>query len=175
MQTKEFKKQSKLSTSHRNDFYITLKSENDTQLVHINKNETSLFSYVNETNIFAGVSKKLHSFTLFPLKYNVVVYFETKDSKYGIINLPGELIDLSTPSWHDFKTYPSELNFNTDFKKYINIHGFRILNMNCYSRIGFVKDLIKIIIKEVEFPWDDEKYGKKSHEINIFYFYKYFR
>ena len=174
MQLREFENNSKLLNSNKSNFYITFDMENNKlfQILYpLNKNNTPLFYYINETNFFNGGSPEdLTYFSLFRMKYNVISYFKTKDNKYGFLNTPSEIIDIPISNYNDSKIGS---NFKKIFKEYNNKKEHYELLFNSYNLEGFIKDLITVIFKETKLkPWNDNKYEKRIQRL-AFYYYIY--
>ena len=94
------------------------------------------------------------------------IYNETKDDKYGFINLPSELIDISIAK-NDYKS--NELSYNK-VKKYTGIDKQNNeVTFYSYNNFGFLSDLLNIIIRETNYkPWIDVKYKKRLYRTLIF-------
>lgn len=169
----QFIKFKKISPS-RKDFFITSVKrytidgqKHYPKLVRLNNSnaDNGIFMYVNETNTFLAYTKEIFSFNLFRIKLNAVVYYKTFDGKYGFINIPSELVDISICKANDYKTNIDNINFTSDFQMYSNTLNKNTLGFNSYSLIGFINDIYKALFTENQYPWDDPKYEKKINRV----------
>lgn len=169
----QFIKYKKVSPD-RKDFFITSVKHDTTvgprhfpKLVRLNNSnsDNGLFMYVNETNTFLAYTKEIFSFNLFRIKINAVAYYKTLDGKYGFINIPSELVDISICKGNDYKTDPKNIRFDTEFKQYVNDLNGKTVTFYSYSLIGFINDIYKALFTENQYPWDDPKYEKKINRV----------
>ena len=147
--------------SIKSDFYITFYKNSKNvwrpNIVPINNTNTNIYCYMNETNIYK-IKEGNTTFVLHRMKLNIVFYFKTKNGKYGIINIPSELIDVPITRFEDYKT---KFVKDTYFKKYKNINNGHELIYSGYNLIGFIHDLYIILFVENTTPWEDVKYKKR--------------
>jgi hypothetical protein len=172
---RELFKKNRVISPDRRDYFITPFKHTDNKfypkLIYTdnNDNKDGLFTYFNETTIFSGWKPEdLGVFGLHRMKINSILYYKTNDGKYGFINLPGELIDISISAKNDYKSKAGVIDFSTHLKQY----SFKINNnemfFNSYSIKGFINDLNKALLVENEYPWNDAKYKKKINRITFF-------
>lgn len=145
------------SNSDSSEFYITY--NNSIEFISFNKKEFIKFSLLRIKVNFSSLFKK----------YN----------KYGIINIPGELIDISIPTKYS-QEYQKIYTFNNAIQKYQYVGKFDFLKnntffFNSYSIQLFFEDLISTIIKYTKIFWEGTKYEKRINRayaiimINLFY------
>jgi hypothetical protein len=156
----------KTKNNKRKDFYITNKK------IYFFKDDNT--NYINnENNIYMSFNDDIKNinpqfkinFSLLRLKYNFTIFYK-KDSKYGILNVPSELIDISINSNEDGSIINA---YKNDIKKYIiNYKYNNKLNYNGYSIDGYISDFINQLFKSTNNPWSDKKYEKKIARLSYF-------
>jgi len=131
-------------------------------------NPNGIYYYLNETNKFSRNGNNITEFNLHRLKINTVLYYRTRDNKFGFLECPSELVDVS------ISTYK---NWNSDglvFSEIIQQYNYRnIFNFYAYSLYGFIDDLLKGVFNESPspYPWDlGPKYEKKVKRLIILLF-----
>ena len=109
------------------------------------------------------------SFFLSRLKINIVFYYRTHDNKYGYINIPSELIDLSISKQMSYDSILSYKNFNNKFVNYRYIYEKNTdINFVGFSPNGFISDLNKVFFYSIKYPWLDNKYEKRLYRLCYF-------
>jgi hypothetical protein len=93
---------------------------------------------------------------------------KTNDGKYGILNVPGELIDVPIQHIDSYKI--ANYKFSQEFKNYAFSYSGGKFNFNSYTLYGFLHDLYQQLFKEVQFPWQAAKYDKKINRLVFMYF-----
>jgi len=93
----------------------------------------------------------------------------TKNKKYGLINIPGELIDISIPDKKssDFQkvfTIKNSIENYTFLGKYDNLKS-HTFNYYSYSFYLFFEDLMSTIVKYSKILWEGIKYEKRMNRI----------
>jgi hypothetical protein len=128
-----------------------------------NTNPHGIYYYLNETNKFVGsdITSILTEFNLHRLKINAILYYITKDGKYGYFNCPCELVDVSISGFYDGKI--KGIKLNETIKKYKN----KKVEFNSYTLYGFIDDLFKALYYETKYPWIADKYEKKVYRLMI--------
>lgn len=154
--------------TERKNFYLTSITQKDSvypKLINIKEGEPNgLFTYFNETNYYQIKNTDNYvAFVLHRLKINAVLYFKTKDGKYGFFNSPSELIDISITTFVDYKT--NDMKFSDHFKLYRNINNGKELRFYSFTLNGFILDIYKSILIEANYPWEDVKYDKKIKRV----------
>ena len=138
-------------------------------------NTNGIYYSFNETNRFirdntkAGPNldeQKITEFNLHRLKINTILYYSTRDGKFGFLSCPSELIDVSISSY---------INWNSqglNFEKMILQYNYRdSFNFYSYSLYGFLDDLMKGIFEDTTYPWDiGIKYKKKVKRLLVLLF-----
>lgn len=128
-------------------------------------------------------NKKIASFNLIRTKHNIRLYFLLENINNNILNiltrhriinrdpkiffyidLPGEFIDISIPSYVDTNLQRTLHEFDEEIKKKNIILDNN--NIYTYSRNGLIKDLVQIIIEDTENkPWDAQKKEKRIERV----------
>jgi hypothetical protein len=117
-----------------------------------------------------------NAFGLARMKFNTIGYIKFLDGTRGMLNIPGEFIDISISKLDDMKQMNKFQN-NTPLIQYFNRYTFinhnqniNITNFNfwSYNLHGFISDLYDIIYFEYIYPWEDIKYKKRLDRIFIF-------
>jgi len=182
----EYFLQNKKVPTTRKDFFVGSDSTDLTDSSIIvknikNKNSTNgIYNYFNQTNRFAK-TEYLADFSLHRIKINCILYYKTignkDDVKYGFINCPSELIDVSISKFDDHK-------IKKKISPYIKTYSHasktykKSLEFNSYNLMGFIDDIL-LVINEYKFPWEVpkyEKYIKRSTILILLYAHnKYFR
>jgi hypothetical protein len=111
------------------------------------------------------------TFGLARLKINFLLNLETNDNKYAIINIPGELIDISISYFDDHKNtiFNNGKKINNLYTNYefsnSSIKPFKFWSYNINS---FIHDLVVILYIDVLLPWEDKKYKKRMYRMIFF-------
>lgn len=128
-----------------------------------------IFNSINLTLEFKDPRNETIKFYLLRSKINFIV-----DNS---VNIAGELIDISLPHKDDFEM--QKLNSSKKFEKYIKDNIIEQYNSEYdfkYYMINIayiIKDLFKILYKQFEYPWDNEKYNKRVARMIYFVFIDY--
>ena len=130
------------------------------------------YNSFNQT-LFFGKKETPIKFILDRTKFSFQVTYA--DEKFNLSS--GELIDISIP-------LPTDLGFGNlhtvqDFRDYVNDTIYKgyyndpktqlEFNYNMINNDYIIHDLIKILFREKEFPWDDPKYAKRVNRLMLFY------
>jgi hypothetical protein len=116
------------------------------------------------------------SFGLVRMKFNTIGYIRFQDNTRGMINIPGEFIDISISKYDDSKQM-KKFSANKTIKAYHNRYNFHNQNSNInmndfnfwsYNIHGFVSDIYDILYEEYRYPWSDIKYKKRLERLFIF-------
>jgi hypothetical protein len=128
----------------------------------ISYNDDIEFTIKNQANYIV-------KFSLLRMKVSFFGYFKTNEPnpRYGLMRIPGELIDVSISHQDDLKN----LKFaGKKFKNTFDRYKFTSQNnsmksvefeYNCYNIEYFINDIYVIIFQDYEYPWDDIKYKKR--------------
>ncbi len=157
-------KTNQITTIGREKFFVSFKEDNDKINLCVNDIngpilDSGIYQYYNETNYFKTETGKINYFTLHRVKLNIILYYRTKNNKYGVIQFPAELIDLPISTYYDHKI---KINFNDSIKKYSYKNYF---HFKSYTIYGFIEDINKAIFDEQNLPWHDIKYLKKINRL----------
>jgi len=168
----------KKASAIRCDFYVTYEKRGTTYIPKIvslstlKNTDNGIYYYLNETNRYIEFNNVNTSyFNLHRVKINSIFYMKTKDNKYGIFDVPSELIDIPISHFIDYKI--RELNLAHDIKKYSFLYENHKMFFNSYTVYGFLYDLQNQLFVEAEFPWKAAKYDKKINRM-IFMYFVYF-
>jgi hypothetical protein len=155
-------KKFKDTNAKRKDFYITWLQENDIgsgrKIGYVN-DANNTFQSINDNIYFINDAKKITNFSLHRIKLNTIIYFKTKNGKYGKMNCPSEIIDVSLGSWSDSKSF-IDLQKSIKTYTYKNSMNKEVI-FNSYTIYGFIEDLFKQLFIEVDLIWTAPKYDKK--------------
>ena len=180
----------------RADFYITTRNYNgfiytlsqklyESKLNADNNKQEQLYPngdiksefYITVNNyVEFNSGKNISSFGLVRMKFNTIGYVKFQDGTHGMINIPGEFIDISISKYNDSKQQ-HKFSENKNIKTYHNRYTFNSQNPNIdiknfyfwsYNLHGFVSDIYDILYEEHEYPWSDIKYKKRLDRLFIF-------
>lgn len=130
----------------------------------VEENNNYMDLYISNNLNILDVDKKIH-FRLSRIMINFTLLYETKNKKYGIVNVPSELYDVSLSNKYDrsSKIFP----FNA-FRKYF----YSVGNITDYIYIPKIETLIKDLdlILFNNLPWNDPKYKKRLFRMLIMIF-----
>jgi len=151
----------------RNDFYLSNSKlfyfNNDYK--YENKNRDIYLSLNDDiTKNKNPIYKRL--FSLLRIKYNFVIFYK-RNNKYGTLNVPAELIDLSISKLDDTDMQHSYTNIKQYIYKY-SFDKYLTLDYFGYSIDGYICDFINALFNEGNNPWNDSKYTKKIGRISYF-------
>jgi hypothetical protein len=140
--------------------------------------ETSVYKNLANSPYFVSVNKtlrftlkdKLMGFNLVRLKANTKAIVEYPSKEQTIINLAGEMIDVSilhksSTGIHEFF---SKLNTNIKTYEYKGKHN-NSFKFKATSKEYLVHDLELILFGTVEYPWVDNKYSKRIKRLLYLY------
>jgi hypothetical protein len=111
------------------------------------------------------------TFGLVRLKINFLLNLETIDNKNAVMNIPGELIDISISYFDDHKNtiFSNGKKINDLFTNYefsnSNVEPFKFWSYNINS---FIHDIFVILYVDVLLPWEDKKYKKRMYRMLFF-------
>lgn len=161
----------------REDVYIEDKvdSSNNVLLVKTINSEDNFKSehyltYIKNLFIENKKTGLIRSFSLLRLKINFLAEFTSEiagQTKYGAINIPGELIDVSISKFNDSKIKLFDTKNISDiygeyyFKK-INFSPFKFYS---YKFEYLTLDLYEVIYSDNDFPWEDFKFEKRLNRL----------
>jgi hypothetical protein len=127
------------------------------------------FISVNKTLRFT-LKDKYMAFNLIRLKANSNAVMEYADKRKSVINLAGEMIDVSvlyknTTGIHEFFE-----NLNSNIKTYEYIgKANNSFKFKATSKEYLIHDLELILFGTVNYPWDDTKYSKRIKRLLYLY------
>jgi hypothetical protein len=146
----------------------------------INTNKNNLYVTINDSLYWNTSSESIKSFLLLRIKYNIVAYCRygkksDDDRTYGFFNIPSEIIDISLDrkkSSTNIALY--ENHFTKKLRSYIYVYDTKydrnklnVIFMG-YTYFGFIYDIVNILFKENEYPWNDPKYEKRLYRLLFF-------
>ena len=158
------------NNSKRQDFYLktgklyyatnTEYYTNDGKSIYLSMND-DITKDVGLNNPFARL------FSLFRLKYNFILFYK-RNNKYGYLNSPAELIDVSINQLTDSDLFEMYQNINDHIIQltYNNISYLKF-NYLSFSINGYIYDFTNSLFRE-NFPWKDPKYTKKIKRLSYF-------
>ena len=157
------------------------------RVIKQNKNNNSLYISSNRTLRFIRNTNNV-SFNLIRTKHNFRIFLELPNTitningknvniKYVHIDLPGEFIDISIPTFSDSGITEIMKNFDKfmqERKLYVQVLGQQkeyILNIYTYTNYGLIHDIEIILFKNTNNePWLDKKYAKRIERLFRLYF-----
>lgn len=154
----------------RDDIYVdkVIDSSKDDIMVKIINQESEKFKCEHYISLIKNIYFKndetglIRNFSLIRTKINFVAQFTTNDGgeeKQGLINIPGELIDVSISKFNDDRTKKKIKDEYTEYS--FDGFGNTIFKFFSYSMKGMINDLFSIIFVDSKFPWEDPKYKKR--------------
>lgn len=155
---------------------ISKKYENKSPL-YISSNRTLRFTKKNIQTAFNLIRMK-HNFRIFFELANTIKKIGNTDVniQYVYVDIPGEFIDITVPTYADFMLNQYMDNFNKYIsKRYISINNNSVSNYKqsiyTYSNYGLIHDLEFILFTVTgDRPWDDNKYSKRLERLFRIYF-----
>ena len=185
-----------IDSFQRADFYITIKpynnfiytlsqtlyksdikqDDNIQQQIYPNGDIKSEFYITVNNHVEFKTLRDKASFGLVRMKFNTLGYIKFQDGSRGMINIPGEFLDISISKGHDTKQihkFSGNNSINTYFNRYRFINHNPNININpfnfwTYNLHGFVSDIYQILYEEPDYPWIDIKYKKRLNRLFIF-------
>lgn len=151
-------------------------------------NNNDIYLSINETNEYpsgdpdnkVGDTK----FCLQRLKLNFIAYYKILELngsyKYGFINCPSELIDVSIMKKDSIDLKKMFEHINLEFRNYTYSNFDLRINYRSYTNYGHISDLCNILFSQFKYPWLAKKYEKRVVRLLFFFFldlftiYKYF-
>tara|TARA_R100000750_G_scaffold59976_2_gene48966 strand:+ start:269 stop:1819 length:1551 start_codon:yes stop_codon:yes gene_type:complete len=131
-----------------------------------NSNSYLTISYNSALEFVIGDGGSRRKFTLVRTKVN----FNLVDAKNKILNIGGELIDVSTPHRLDENLKHFFEDVKSNITQYDLKYGNSDLKFCSYSILSLTKDLESILFKTVKYPWIDVKYVKRLNRLFYMYF-----
>ena len=188
--------QDHIDSFQRVDFYITTKTYNNynytlsqklyksklnadniiQQQIYPNGDIKSEFYITVNNHVEFKTFKDKAVFGLVRMKFNTIGYIRFQDGSRGMVNIPGEFIDISISKKNDAKQnhkFYGNNTINTNFNRYTFINHNQNININpfdfwTYNLHGFVSDIYEILYGEPIYPWIDNKYKKRLDRLFIF-------
>ena len=126
--------------------------------------------YISNNFLIKSVSGQV-AFRLSRLMINFTLTYKTTNEKYGVVNVPSELYDVSIGEVEDkmFDVYNEAsvvpYNYDVDGKR----ESVLIPNINT-----LIRDLTVILFEYSAFPWQDPKYKKRLYRLIILLFIRDF-
>ena len=164
--------------NYLSDFLIK-EGKHANQLIQkfINNKKSYMYISWNRTLEFKSGDGGITKFALIRTKINFNLDIEKKNSE-KIINMAGELIDVSIPHRKDksinevFEKYDKAISRYTmnESDSYSQNHSQKSFEFNSYSLEFLIEDLEKILFHVAKFPWDDNKYVKRLNRLCYLYF-----
>ncbi|ARF09085.1 hypothetical protein Catovirus_2_34 [Catovirus CTV1] len=156
---------------------ITKQSRNE-NLLYISSNRTLRFTKNDTDKTAFNLIRTKHNFRVFfELPYSIkMINGQNVDIKYFYLNIPGEFIDITVPTFAD----DALITYMKDFNKYITKRQMTLKQPNgqlfsqhiyTYSNYGLIHDIENIIfISTNNKPWTDNKYGKRLERFFRLYY-----
>ena len=111
---------------------------------------------------------ELVSFTLIRMKINFINYY-IKNGKYGILSVPGELIDISIPKPDSYELKNGKLDLNNNGRDIMK-YTLKLTDNTSFDFFGFTysyyhHDLNKMLLHETDLIWQLPKYQKRLNRL----------
>jgi hypothetical protein len=100
------------------------------------------------------------------MKTNFVYYYTDENNHYGLLNIPGELIDVSISHRDSDDTTDFDTDRDVVLFTYVDDTS---LQFNGYAYEYYLKDMNKMIVHEAPLPWKISKYEKRIKRIFFIY------
>lgn len=155
-----------LHSLNKRDYGII--QQNDKHYIKYFKNyvdQNSIYIYWNE--LIGEKRNVTHTkFALIRMKLNAKLYYE-KNSKVGILDIGGELLDVSFT--HKDASEATMFDDN-DYEQFIFVRDNITLKILSFGSLNYTFDIIKMIYIDVEYkPWTDSKYIKRIKRLEFLY------
>lgn len=133
--------------------------------------QSEFYISINDTPEYTD-GKFKSKFTLVRMKMNFTAFVRSVDGKYGLMNIPGEVIDISIPhrdATEMYQFYDSIDDYITEYN-YVGKFGLdKVFKFKGYTLKYFIKDLNKMLFRERKYPWLAEKYEKRIYRVLFLY------
>ena len=117
---------------------------------------------------FGDIEKNISKFCLIRMKTNFIYYYTDANNKYGLLNIPGELIDVSIS--HKLSTEMNKFDYdeNRDITMFTYVDDDK-LKFKGYTYSYYLKDMNKMVLYETNLPWEIPKYEKRIKRLFFIY------
>jgi len=132
----------------------------------VNSNSYLVISYNSALDFAAGDLESRRKFTLVRTKVN----FSLLDKNNEMIDVGGELIDVSTPHKLDETLKEFFKDARSNISQYDLKYGSCELKFCSYSINSLIIDLETILFKQASYPWLNGKYVKRLNRLFYMYF-----
>lgn len=117
----------------------------------------------------------IHRFALNRIKHNMTLFLTTRKGEQIMMDIPGEILDLSHSHLNDVK----KSKYKAEISKLDFLQRFQFMNNNLtylsYSLKGHLSDISHILFIEHNLmPWNDKKYHKRIRRLIIIAVLLYF-
>lgn len=167
--------------NYRNDIYVEDKISEDEKKISVKTinsttSELKCEHYITFIKNIYSEDKKtklIRTFALIRTKINFLAEFvsgKLESQKYGAINIPGELIDLSISRFDDNRIKKFTSKKIDDMYTEYNFDGLGSDNFkfNSYNLEYLMIDLFEVIYTDNILPWEDIKYEKRLYRLFFF-------
>lgn len=136
-----------------------------------NNKKNDIYIITNESHKYKTSGGQIINFILHRLKLNSLLYFSidvNKEERYGYMNNPVELLDISIPKYDDFfNTDLFDIEENIEENIYTHPYVGKFIYYT-YNSKGYVKDLYLNLCVHNKYIWDDGKYEKRLNRLIFF-------
>ena len=168
-----------VNDSFRDDFFIRedISQTDKIPYQNIERSQTcgkrsSFYISDNDAIVIKSFSGGKIHFSLLRMKVNFKLYIQSPDGNIGVINVGGELIDITVPHFDDFTLddfYDNRQHFTEEYLVTVS------KNKDRFGFIGYnieyiIHDLERMAFIDREYPWLDRKYEKRLNRLMLFYF-----
>ena len=167
--------------NYRNDIYVEDAISEDAKKISVKTinsgvSELKCEHYITFIKNIYSEDKKtkfIRTFALIRTKINFLAEFTSgtpEAKKYGAINIPGELIDLSISRFDDNRIKKFTSKTMDDMYTEYNFDGLDTDNFkfNSYNLEYLMMDLFEVIYTDNVLPWEDIKYEKRLYRLFFF-------
>ena len=146
------------------------------ELMYGNEERMPFYITVNDTLEFQSSSGKTIKFNLVRMKvnFNTLVAERTAGGtgEFTTKKLSGELIDVSIPHRKDGEVNHVFGDISGTFQNYVVVDDKKEneLEIQSYTLEYMIHDLVRILFKDYNFPWEDAKYVKRVKRLFFLYF-----
>ena len=155
-----------------NDDLSNISVNNKINKQQINKDNSNSFMYnsINKALRITTTNNRMLKFYLTRVKITFNLHLENKINGKNIVNIGGELIDVSIGKDESSANFYKNKHNYIDSIKLTQNNGFymnsvKSFNMNIYSFQYLYEDLKFILIDTLYLPWEDIKYKKRLYRL----------
>jgi hypothetical protein len=166
----------KLHTPHYASLHNDKSMKTDVKLQKIlykdNPNNEMYISWNSDISFssqaFEDIESRISKFCLIRMKTNFVYYYTDENNKYGLLNIPGELIDVSLSHKNSSDSFEFKFDTDEDITTFTYVDDTE-LQFKGYTYSYYLKDMNKMVLHETNLPWKIPKYEKRIKRLFFIY------